>query len=374
MKKSPAIQAPNKILIIRLSSIGDVLLTTPVIRYLKKKFPDSQIDFVVKKQFVDLLKYQLNINHLYLYDKNDEVNSLKKIRGQIREQHYDLIIDLHKNFRSYYLTTGSGAKDIVRYNKGVFQRFLLVKFKLNFYRTIIPIYQRYLNCLNRYEISYDGQELDIFINEETETRVVEKYSDFLNYSPGLTIGIAPGAKHATKQWTVEGFSSVINNFVRNKNARIVLFGSDAEQEIVQSLSIDKSPLVLNVCGKLSLLETAALMNHCDLVLTNDSGLTHLAEALKKKVVAIFGSTTEELGFFPYTTQYTVVQNENLKCRPCSHIGRKKCPKGHFKCMKEISADDDVIKAIEELLHKAPNLDKPEPKIKNLAHGIGMTRN
>jgi ADP-heptose:LPS heptosyltransferase len=100
---------------------------------------------------------------------------------------------------------------------------------------------------------------------------------------------------------------------------------------------------------------------------------HLAEALKKKVVAIFGSTSEELGFFPYTTQYTVVQNENLKCRPCSHIGRKKCPKGHFKCMKEISADD-AIKAIEELLRKSPNLDKPEPKIKNLIDGIGMTWN
>ncbi|UCE05580.1 MAG: glycosyltransferase family 9 protein, partial [bacterium] len=99
---------------------------------------------------------------------------------------------------------------------------------------------------------------------------------------------------------------------------------------------------------LSLLESATLMNHCDLVLTNDSGLMHLATALKKKVVAIFGSTTEELGFFPYTTEHIVIQNNNLNCRPCSHVGRKKCPKGHFKCMKEIEVGQ-VVGAVEELL-------------------------
>lgn len=348
MNKSASIQTPNKILIIRLSSIGDVLLTTPVIRHLKNKFPGGQIDFVVKKEFADLLKYHPGIGHLYQYDKNDEVNSLKKIRQQIRNQHYDLIIDLHKNFRSYYLTTGSGAKNIVRYKKGIFQRFLLVKFKLNLYKAVIPIYQRYLNCLNYYGIRHDGQGLDIFFDQKIEKMFIADYANFLNHSSGLIIGIAPGAKHVTKQWTVEGFSSVIDFFVRNKNARIILFGSNAEQEIIQSLSIDQYSLVLNACGRLSLLETAALMSHCDLVLTNDSGLMHLAAALKKKVVAIFGSTTEELGFFPYTTQHIVVQNETLKCRPCSHIGRKKCPKRHFKCMKEITAEQ-VIGAIEELL-------------------------
>ncbi len=103
-------------------------------------------------------------------------------------------------------------------------------------------------------------------------------------------------------------------------------------------------------GELSLLETATLMSHCDLVLTNDSGLTHLASALKKKVVAIFGSTTEHLGFFPYLTEHIVVQNNKLSCRPCTHIGRDKCPKGHFKCMKEITAEQ-VINAIEGLLGK-----------------------
>jgi len=351
MKKSASLQTLRKILIIRLSSIGDVLLATPAIRLLKNKFPDSQIDVVIKHEFADLLKFHPHISHLYRYNK-DETHSLSKLKQEIRNKQYDLIVDLHKNFRSYYLTIGSRAKEVIRYKKGVIQRFLLVKFKLSLYKKILPIYQRYLKALKRYEIGYDGNGLDIFISEEAERRVVEKHRNFLNNSPGLTMGIAPGAKHATKRWTAEGFSSVIDFLISNKNARVILFGNKADQEIVQSFSIEQTKFVLNATGELSLLETAALMNHCDLVLTNDSGLMHLASALKKKVAAIFGGTTEDLGFFPYLTEHSVVQNNNLKCRPCSHIGRKKCPQKHFKCMKEITAEQ-VLDAIEVLLGTNP---------------------
>ena len=142
MQKSVIIQVPEKILIIRLSSIGDILLTTPVIRLLKQKFSDSKIDFVIKKEFAELLIYHPGIHQLYIFNKNGNFKVLKDMKQRIRNEKYDLIVDLHKNFRSYYLTTGSGAKDIVRYNKGVIQRFLMVKFKLKLSRTIVPIYQR----------------------------------------------------------------------------------------------------------------------------------------------------------------------------------------------------------------------------------------
>ncbi len=218
MNKSALIQAPKKILIIRLSSIGDVLLTTPAIRLLKNRFPDAQIDFVIKKEFADLLKYHPQLSKLYQYDKNAEADSLKNIKQEIKRKRYDLIIDLHKNFRSYYLTNGSRAKAIIRYKKGVIQRFLLVKFKLDLYKKIIPIYQRYLNCLNRFEILFDGNGLDIFFNEEAERNIIAKHGNFLKHTSRLTIGIAPGAKHATKRWTAEGFSKVINFFSRNMQA------------------------------------------------------------------------------------------------------------------------------------------------------------
>ena len=351
MKRLISTQALEKILIIRLSSIGDILLTTPVIRLLKQEYPKSKVDFVIKKEFVELLKYHPNISQLYIFDKAKKSETLKNIKQKIKKENYDLIIDLHKNMRSYYLTIGSRAKQIIRYKKGVIRRFFLVKLKLNFYRNIIPIYLRYLHCLAPYQIFYDNQGLEIFFNKEIKQKVFQKYSRFLAGRRSLTIGIAPGARHATKQWTVEGFSTVINYLIDEKQSKVIIMGGPADRDVSQSLNMQNNQSVLETTGRSTILETAVLINCCDLLITNDSGLMHLASALKKKVVAIFGSTTEALGFFPYPTEHIVVQNSSLKCRPCSHIGRKRCPEGHFKCMKEITPKQ-VISAVEELLISA----------------------
>jgi len=348
MKKSVGTLSPEKILIIRLSSIGDILLTTPVVRLLKQKYPGSKIDFVIRNEFAELLIHHPGIRQFFIFDKNRNFKTLKHIRQEIKNEQYDLIVDLHKNFRSFYLTKFSSAKRVIRYKKDVIRRFFLVKFKLNLYKEIIPIYLRYLNCLKPFQIFYDDKGLDLFFDDEIKERIFNEYAQFLKVPGSLIVGIAPGSKHATKRWTPEGFSSVINFLTDKKKAKIIIFGSQADQEIVQSLKIENHQSVLDVTGKLSLLESATFMNHCELVLTNDSGLMHLASALKKKVVAIFGSTTEELGFFPYTTEHIVIQNKNLSCRPCSYIGRKKCPREHFKCMKEIEAEQ-VISPVEELL-------------------------
>jgi len=348
MKESVAGQTSKKILIIRLSSIGDILLTTPVIRLLKKKFPQSKIDFVIKKEFAELLIYHPGIHHLLLFDKHDKSHSIKKIRQQIRDENYDLIIDLHKNFRSYYLTAFSRAGQIFRYKKNVFLRFFLVRFKLNFYRTIVPIYLRYLACLKSLQISYDEKGLELFFTEDIKLRIFDRFKNFLDVPGEHIIGIVPGAKHETKRWLPEGFAAAIEQLTSDRKSKVIIFGSKEDQNIVQSLKIKNNQNVLDTTGRLSLLEAGVLMNHCDLVLTNDSGLMHVASALKKKVVAIFGSTTEELGFFPYTTEHILIQNKYLKCRPCSHVGKNKCPKGHFKCMKEITAGQ-VINAMDKLL-------------------------
>ncbi|MDZ7332147.1 MAG: lipopolysaccharide heptosyltransferase II [candidate division KSB1 bacterium] len=344
------IYAPKSILVIRFSSIGDILLTTPVVRLLKTQFPDCQIDFVVKEEFAELLVKNPNIAQLYRYSKTNSNRSLKEIKQQIRAHRYDLIVDLHKNFRSYYLSFGSRAQRIVRYRKGVLRRWLLVQFKLFRDRPVIPIFQRYLNTLLPYQLSNELLQLEIFVPEQIVTRVEKQYGNFIRGSLGPIIGIASGAKHETKRWTAEGFNAVIRFFIEQQNARVILFGGATDVDFINQLQFSRGDHVLNVAGQLSLLETAALMAHCDLMLTNDSGLMHLATALRKKVVAIFGSTTEQLGFFPYLTEYLVVQNDMLSCRPCSHIGRKRCPKGHFKCMKDISADQ-VIAAMLKLLNE-----------------------
>ncbi len=341
-------QPLGTILVIRFSSIGDILLTTPVVRLLKWLFPDCQIDFVVKEEFAELLSANPNISRLYCFSKTDPARSLAKLKREIKTKHYDLIIDLHRNFRSYFLSWGSGAHRVIRYKKGVIRRFLLVKFKLGRQRPVVPIYQRYLNTLAPHQLPESLLRLEIFIPDEVTARVAERYSGFIGHAPGPIIGIAPGAKHATKRWTIEGFEAVIRFFIDQQNARVILFGSAADRGFVDQIRLPAGAPILNAVGQLSLLETSALMRHCHLMLTNDSGLMHLAAALKKKVVAIFGSTTEQLGFFPYLTDHIVVQNHSLLCRPCSHIGRQRCPKGHFQCMTDIAAEQ-VIEAMLKLL-------------------------
>jgi len=350
MKKASSIKPPLKILIIRLSSIGDIILTTPIIRVLKQKFPNCTIDFLIKKQFSELVDYHPFINNVYKFDSQNKKFSLRKIKDKIVQENYDLIVDLHKNFRSYYLSIGSGAKKIVRYKKFIFRRFLLIKFKLNLFKKIIPVYKRYFLSLLQLNIFYDKLGLEVFFDDSIKQKINNKYAAFLKNKDQKILGIAPGASFFTKRWKAEGFEYVINHFIENHNLKIILFGNGSDRELITSLNIRYTHKILNSAGELSLSETGVLMDHCDLFLTNDSGLLHLACALKKKVVAIFGNTTEELGFFPLTTDKIIIENKNLLCRPCSHIGRDSCPKNHFKCMKDIKPDT-VIAAVEKLLSK-----------------------
>jgi len=337
----------KKILIIRLSSIGDILLTTPAIRLIKKRFPKAELDFVIKKQFAELLAHHPDIHHLYIFDKDDDNFSLKKVKKQIISQRYDLIVDLHKNFRSFYLTFFSRARQIIRYRKFSLRRFLFVKFKLNFFGEITPIHQRYLLPLNDFGIFDDDKGLEIYFTEKAKFFIEKKFKNFFAQNFDFVLGVAPGASYFTKRWLPDYFERVIRHFGENKNIGVILFGNNEDRELIDSLNIKGYRNVFVAAGELSLLETAALMDKCQILVTNDSGLMHLAAALKKKIVAIFGSTTRELGFFPVAKDVVVLENNLLSCRPCSHVGRDHCPKKHFKCMTEIQPYQ-VIEAVEKL--------------------------
>ncbi|NOZ62721.1 MAG: glycosyltransferase family 9 protein [Calditrichaeota bacterium] len=337
----------EKILIIRLSSIGDIILTTPAVRLIKKRFPRSELDFVVKKQFAELVAHHPAIHHLYFFDKNNDDFSLKKIKRQIVSERYDLIIDLHKNFRSFYLTTFSRARRVVRYSKFSLRRSIFVKFKINLFKKVVPIHQRYLLPLLQFSISDDGEGLEIYFSPTIKSEIEKKYELFFEQNFEKIIAIAPGASFATKRWLPEYFQLVISHFAEDKKNGIILIGNQQDRELIDSLNIKAYRNVLVAAGELSLLGTAALMDKCQLVITNDSGLMHLATALKKKIVAIFGSTTRELGFFPVTKDAVILENNQLSCRPCSHVGRDRCPKKHFQCMAEIQPRQ-VIEAVESV--------------------------
>lgn len=337
---------PNKVLIVRFSSIGDIVLTTPLIRAIKEKFPHCIIDFIIKDEYTELITFHPLLNKIYAFDKQKGIAELSKIKKQIRQEKYDIIIDIHKNIRSIYLRSFIRAKQIVTYKKFIFNRWLLVHLKLNRYQKIIPIYQRYIDCMKNFELVYDDQGLDLFIPPTVTETIQKRWQTHDNH---LICGIAPGASFKTKQWSLDGFIEISNYLLNKYNAKIFLFGDKLDHEITSQITSSiKNNHLIDLAGKLSLLESAAMMNFCQLVITNDTGLMHIAAALKKKIVAIFGSTTEELGFFPNAKQFVVLQSNDLICRPCSHIGRNTCPKKHFKCMRDISADK-VKQAVDFLL-------------------------
>lgn len=324
----------QKILIIRLSSIGDIVLSTPLIRVLRNKFPNSQIDFIIKKEFSELLKYNPNLTNLIEFNTENGFKELLRLKRQILKENYDLIIDIHNNLRSIFLRMFTGAH-VVRINKRVFKRFLLVKFKINLYKNAIHVVDRYIETLSNFSIKNDNQGLEIFVPEDT----IEIAKNKINFSDkNLYIAIAPSAKHETKRWLPERFAQLGDKLAEKFKAKIILLGGKEDEDrcgFVEEMMVSKP---INLCGKTTLLESAAVLSMCKLLVTNDSGLMHIGSAMKTKIVAIFGSTVKEFGFSPYGVENIVIE-KNIPCRPCSHIGRNKCPEGHFKCMRDIQVED-----------------------------------
>lgn len=319
------------------------MLATPLIRVLRNKFPTAQIDFIVKKEFAQILKYNPNITNLIEFDTANGFKELLKVRRRISKERYDLIVDIHNNLRSIFLRTFAGAQ-VVRVNKRIFKRFLLVKFKINLYKNAIHVVERYIETLSNFSIKNDNQGLNVFVPEY----MIEAVKNKINFSADdLYIAIAPSAKHETKRWLPERFAQLGDKLIEKFNAKIILLGSEEDKPRCETVKRLMQNQPINLCGQTSLLESAAVLSLCKLLITNDSGLMHIGSAMKTKIVAIFGSTVKEFGFFPYGTESIVVE-KNIPCRPCTHIGREKCPKGHFKCMNDIQVED-VFNACANLL-------------------------
>lgn len=320
----------KKILIIRFSSFGDIVLTYPFITQLRKIFPNAQIDFLTKEKFAPLVKMHKDVNSILEY--HGEKTGELKVR--IKQNNYDLILDIHKNIRSVFSTLFTRPEKI-RFKKGTLKKLLFVALKINLIKKIIPVFKRYLLALDKIHIldNFDFTVTDLDFNREPIVK--EPY-----------ILIAPSSKHFTKTLPKEKFEQIINGI---KNRKIVLIGDNSNEDsnICNYLS-GKSENIINYCGKSDFGILTDLIYNCELVLCNDSGVLHLAEALNKKVIVFFGSTVKEFGFYPQLKSTIVFENNNLKCRPCTHIGKSYCPKKHFKCMNDININDVLNKIYENI--------------------------
>ncbi len=327
-------------LVIRLSSAGDVLLTSPLLKIIKEREPKSEIHFVVKDQYADLIQHNPNVNAIHLVQNDASVYELEQLRQNLIRVGFSTTFDLHNNFRSVYLRKGT-AKEIRVIKKEVFKREMLVKAKLNLYLTIKSVALKYAQVYDRTISSVPTPE--VFLAKDVNEKA-DRLWKAVSPENKRSVFLCPGAKHFTKRWPVEQWIKFALKI--SERARVFLVAGKEDSVICQE--IEKNANATNFCGKLSLIESTAMLSHADVVITNDSYLMHAANALGKKVVAIFGSSVREFGFFPYGIEHKIMEVEGLNCRPCSHVGRESCPKKHFKCMME-TRPEAVYEAAMELI-------------------------
>ena len=321
-----------KFLILRFSSIGDIVLTTPVIRCLRLQMPEAEIHFLSRQNFRDVLEHNPYINkNIFYKDDVDEVIS------ELKKEKYDYIIDLHHNIRSLRVKRALKTKSF-SFNKLNIEKWLIVNLKIN----RLPqqhIVDRYLETISSFGIKNDGQGLDYFISAKEE-KAIEKLPEAFGKN---FIAWAIGAHHATKQLPIEKMISIARKI---KLPVVILGGKEDINKSNELIKHFQSP-VFNGCGIFSINESAAIIKHAQHVLTHDTGMMHIAAAFRKNIISVWGNTIPEFGMSPYlpaafATNSLIVQVNNLSCRPCSKIGFQKCPKGHFKCMKEIN-ENEIIK-------------------------------
>jgi heptosyltransferase-2 len=333
----------RKILVIRMSSIGDIILTTPLVRVLRAMFPEAQIDFLVKKEFSPVIQHNPNVSNVIAFDKAGGFSGLLQLRKKLKGEHYDWCIDLHGSLRSRFLRHTIFFRERSTYSKQVFNRFMLIRFRRNLYREVKPTFMRYFESVEAKGLTYDGKGTELYIPGSSRDKVLALLSakGFDHEKPLLVI--CPGAAHTNKQWLPERFVAVADHFA-SQGVFVVLHGGGKEKELCEGMLKQMKQKAHCLAGQLSLAETAALLGNAACVLTNDSGLMHIAQSQKVPVVAIFGPTTRQLGFFPLPDNSTVIE-ASLPCRPCTYKGAETCPEKHFDCMNKIRVED-VVRAVE----------------------------
>lgn len=343
-----------KFLIIRLSSLGDIVLTTPVIKALKERYPDAVVDFLVKKEYHNLLSVNPHLNRIITLDSNGVhkgLNGLLKISKELRAGGYTHVIDLHGNLRSRIITSFLPGAKTLRYDKQVVKRRLILSgFKVKTRHTV----GAYLASLLPLGIGMQEHlpNPSIYISKDEEDGA-KRFLAQAGISEGeVLIGIAPGARWPTKRWIEDGFIEIGRKAVKELGARVLIFGGPDETDLSKRVAAEVGNKALSVAGVAGLKETAALIKRCKVFVSNDSGPMHIATAVGTPVVAIFGPTVQGFGFSPLGE--SVVVEKELKCRPCSLHGSSTCPKGHFECMKGITVSE-VFDKVEGVIQRRPGL-------------------
>jgi len=316
-----------KFLVVRFSSIGDIILTTPVLRHLKQQVEDAEVHYLTKSAYASLLEANPNIDQVHSFG-----GDLKACIALLRNERIDYVIDLHHNVRSARIKYGM-KRIAFSVHKLNWLKWLYVSFKID----RLPgrhMVDRNLDTIRAFIEEVDDGGLDYFIPEKSEVDIPSLPEAFHSGYVGLSIG----AQHETKKLPVESLVKLCENL----EFPVVILGGPEDRErgelIVSSLPGKE---ILNGCGSYSIHQSASLVRQSRVLITHDTGLMHMGAAFQKKIISVWGNTVPRFGMFPYRADPSSVQFEvgGLSCRPCSKIGYQKCPKSHFKCMLEQDLDE-----------------------------------
>lgn len=341
-----------KFLVVRFSSIGDIVLTTPVVRCLKKQVATAQVHYLTKRAFRPIIESNPYVDKAYyIHHKPSEVIE------ELEREDYDYIIDLHHNIRSLKVKKALG-KPAFSFNKLNIEKWLRTALKIN----RLPdqhIVDRYLETVAEFGVRNDGAGLDYFVPEQDAV----KESDIPASHHAGYIGVVIGAALNTKKLPLEKLKELCGGI---HHPLILLGGKEDREEGEEIAAVDPSK-IYNACGKFSINESADLVRRSRLIITHDTGLMHIATAFNKPVISIWGNTIPQFGMYPYygdnyinatagngaggKSIYDMLEVHGLSCRPCSKIGYKKCPRGHFKCMKQQSLETIINKVEEKIGRK-----------------------
>ena len=328
-----------KILIIRFSSIGDIVLTTPVIRCLRKKFPEAEIHYLTKQSFRGIVASNPYIDKVHIL-----ADSFELMLHELKTEEYDYIVDLHHNLRTLRIKRFLKGVKSFSFDKLNIEKYVYVNLKMN----LLPkkhIVDRYLATLASLGVEDDGMGLDYFVPEAEIVNNKDIPTSHLHGYIAIVIGAALNTKKLPLNKLKE-LCAVIQH-------PVILLGGKEDYADGETIARVDEIKIYNSCGKFSLNESADLVRRSKLVITHDTGLMHIAAAFQKPIISVWGNTVPAFGMYPFygrrsNKQADIVEINKLWCRPCSKIGYNKCPKGHFKCMQLIAVND-IVNLVEQRL-------------------------
>jgi ADP-heptose:LPS heptosyltransferase len=324
----------TKILVIRFSSIGDIVLTSPIVRCLKKQLQGAEVHYLTKRAFLPVLENNPNIDKLYSIEKD-----VAEVIEELKKEKYDFVVDLHHNLRTMQVKRGLGIKS-ASFPKLNIEKWLMVNLKVNRLPDI-HIVDRYFTAVAPLNVKSDNAGLDYFIPAKDEVNIGNLPE---SHRKGY-IAFVIGAKHYTKQLPAHKIISICKKI----NAPVVILGGPEDAAKAKEIEGAVGANIYNAVGKNNINQSASLIKQARKVITHDTGLMHIASAFKKDIISVWGNTIPGFGMYPYLPGpgSHIMEVKNLSCRPCSKLGYKACPKKHFNCMEK-QDEEQIAKNVRPL--------------------------